>query len=267
MVSTRLRPVSISERDELEPIIVDNPEAIEKGFKIVSRQLQTPSGPLDLLAISEDGTLVVVELKNEPTDGHLGHGLRYYDWCRQNLAWIAQAHADKKFPINVKALPRLYLVAPSFTDTVKQVAKYIAVGIDLKLFEYQAVKNEKNELGVICKELDLGEPPTPPSITSVEEKMNYFKDGKVKNLFETIRAELREKGIEEKPISGLTITFWYNGKRFMWMAPRQKYFVANALIPGEKSWGGLQSISTRNQWNKFNASQIKKYLEYLDSTE
>src|SRR3972149_6470941 len=109
----KIKSVTIRERDELEPILIANPEIIEDGLRVINHQQQTNTGPLDILGVDAEGTLVVIELKNEAAEGHLDQGLRYYDWCRQNLAWIAQAFKD--FEINMKTLPRLFLIAPSFT--------------------------------------------------------------------------------------------------------------------------------------------------------
>lgn len=151
-MSIRVRPINIGERDQLEPIIITNPDVIEPGLKIVAHQLSTDSGPLDILGVDAEGTLVVIELKNEPAEGHLDQGLRYYDWCRQNLAWIAQAY-DAKVRINPGNPPRLVLVAPAFTDTVKRIAKY--VDIELQLFEYHAFENDKAEKGSFALRLIL----------------------------------------------------------------------------------------------------------------
>ncbi len=217
----KIKSVTIGERDELEPILVANPDIVEEGLRIISHQQQTKTGPLDILGVDSEGTLVVIELKNEAAEGHLDQGLRYYDWCRTNLAWIAEAY--KEFGINLKSLPRLFLIAPSFTDTVKQIAKYVAVGVDLRLLEYHAVENEKGEKGLICRELDFGQPPEPPRIISLAEKAKHFEDTKVRKLWESILAELSKQGIEVKPVSGLSVTLWYKGKRFMWMAPRKRF--------------------------------------------
>ena len=152
----------IEERNKLEPMLVENPYVIEESLRVVTHQQQTDTGPLDILGVDADGTLVVIELKNEAAEGHLDQGLRYYDWCRQNIAWISQAF--KEHHINNEVLPRLILVAPSFTETVRQIAKYVAIGVELKLCEYQAVENEKGEMALICREVDFGEPAERPAL-------------------------------------------------------------------------------------------------------
>lgn len=262
-MALKIRSISIGERDKLEPLLVANPEVIEDGLRVITHQQQTDTGPLDILGVDADGTLVVIELKNEAAEGHLDQGLRYYDWCRQNIAWIAQAFKD--FGINDKALPRLVLIAPSFTETVRQIAKYVAIGVDLKLYEYQAVENEKKEKGLICREVDFGEPPEPPRIMSLADKAKQFEDPKVKRLWEQVVAELPKQQIEVKPVSGYTVTLWYKGKRFMWMRPRRKWFSADILSPAG-GWGGLVNVSTRKDWEKILTGRMKKYLAHIDST-
>jgi len=261
-MALKLKSISIGERDELEPILIENPSVIEEGLRIITHQQMTNTGPLDILAVDAEKTLVVIELKNEAAEGHIDQGLRYYDWCRQNLAWLTQAFSD--FEINPKALPRLFLIAPTYTDTVKQIAKYVAIGVDLRLFEYHALENEKGEHGVICREIDFGLPPEQPKIMSLADKVKYFEDAKVKKLFEDILGELQKQGVEVKPVSNLAITLWYNGKRFIWMAPRKKHFVVNVLSTNG-GWTGGETIHSRKDWSRVYNSQIKKYLEYLDA--
>lgn len=169
-MTLKIKSISIGERDDLEPILVANPGVIEQGLRVITHQQQTDTGPLDILGVDSEGTLVVIELKNEAAETHLDQGLRYYDWCLRSIAWIAQAF--KEHGINEKTRPRLVLIAPSFTETVRQIAKYVAIGVELKLYEYQAVENEKGEKGLICREVDFGEPPEQPDIMSMADKAN-----------------------------------------------------------------------------------------------
>jgi len=262
-MTMKIRSITIGERDRLEPMLVANPDVIEEGLKVITHQQQTDSGPLDILGVDAEGTLVVIELKNEAAEGHLDQGLRYYDWCRQNVAWIAQAF--KTYGVNDKALPRLVLIAPSFSDTVRQIAKYVAIGVALKLYEYQAVENEKGEKGLICREVDFGEPPEPPRIMSLADKAKRFEDPKVKRLWERVVAEMPKQQVEVKCIAGHDVTLWYKGKRFMWMTPRRKWFSANVLSPAG-GWCGNVNVSTRKDWEKLLAGPIKKYMAHIDAT-
>jgi len=196
----KVKAISVREKEELEPLLVANPSIIEDGLKVISHQQATDSGPLDILAVDQEGTLVVIELKNEAADGHLDQGLRYYDWCRQNISWISSAFGPK-YTINADSAPRLMLVAPSFTDTVKRIAKYTSV--ELELVEYHAFQNEKGEQGLICNRIDFGSAPEPPEIPSLEKKRAYFTSEKARALFDLALEALVKQNVEVKPISGL----------------------------------------------------------------
>ena len=48
---------------QLEEILVQCPDLLMQGLKLIGRQTETPGGPLDLLGVDMDGRLVVFELK------------------------------------------------------------------------------------------------------------------------------------------------------------------------------------------------------------
>lgn len=50
---------------DLEQWIASNPEILGQGIVVIGRQVQTRSGPLDLLAIDKAGNLIVIELKRD----------------------------------------------------------------------------------------------------------------------------------------------------------------------------------------------------------
>jgi len=249
----KVKPTDLRERDELEPLLVANPDIIEQGLRILSRQLMTDSGPLDILAVDSEGALVIIELKNEASEGHLDQALRYYDWCRQNVSWISNAYNSNN-QIDPNSPPRLMLIAPSFTDTVKRISKYI--NIELHLVQYHAFANEKSERGILCTLIDYGQPPEPPEVPTIEKKIEYFQNNNVKNLFKAVLDELRETQIEIKPIGGSKISFWYKGKRFMIMRPQKSVFVANVLTPGG-NWTGRIRIDNKEEWNRVFKEHIR----------
>lgn len=256
----KVKPIDLKERDELEPLLIANPEVIEQGLQTVCHQLMTDSGPLDILGVDDEGTLVIIELKNEASESQLDQALRYYDWCRQNISWISKAYSNNHH-INPNSAPRLMLIAPSFTDTVKRISKY--VGVELHLIQYQAFEDEKGERGILCNEIDYGQPPMPPEIPTIEKKLEYFQDGRVRDLFKAVLEELQAKQIEIKPIHGLWVSFWYKGKRFMYMGPKRNFFVAEVLTPGG-NWTSRSRISNRNEWEALFKEHIQTFIEYLN---
>jgi restriction system protein len=80
----------------LEEFLVRNWDKTDLGkqYDLVGSQVQTETGPLDILAQSKDGnTLLVVELKlNRATDGVLGQVQRYMGWVQSQ----AEPHQSVK---------------------------------------------------------------------------------------------------------------------------------------------------------------------------
>lgn len=255
-----VRTVNLSKESDLERVLIDHPTCIEDGLVVLAHQHPTDSGPLDILAVDSEETLVVIELKNEASDGQLDQGLRYYDWCRQNISWITAAYAAKT-KIKAENAPRLLLVAPSFTETVRRISKY--VNAELELIEFHVFQTEKGERGLICNSIDFGQAPVPPEIPSIEKKMEYFQSEKVKELFQQVLAELETKKVEVKPIHELWISFWYSGKRFMYAAPKRKFFVVQVLKT-DSNWSGRIRVSTRKEWEHTLQEYVRKYMQYLD---
>lgn len=263
-MALRIKQTNISEK-ELERIIVENPELIEEGFQIVANQLYTDSGPLDILAVDKNGYLCVIELKSEANEGHLDQGLRYYDWCVQNLAWILKAYSSK-FNIVTKDRPCLMLVAPSFTDTVLRIAKYVGDNAYLYLYKYIAFEDECGEKGITCTVIDYGEIPESPIIPTREKIVKRVKDEKVKELFYAVLSELEQRGIEERPLKTYQFSFWCKGKRFMYLWPEPNCFGAS-ILSTDSSWLPRQKISNRDEWDKLFNGPIKSYLNYLESSK
>ncbi len=60
----RLEPAGQTESEQmLEDTLVQNPDLLMEGLKLIGRQTPTEGGPLDLLGVDRDGQLVVFELK------------------------------------------------------------------------------------------------------------------------------------------------------------------------------------------------------------
>jgi len=252
----RITPIDLTEQ-ELEDLLFNSPDLMEPEMKMLSRQHPTDSGPLDLVGFDEDGTLVVCELKVQPTESHLDQGMRYYDWCRQNIAWL-----HKSFPkIEPENPPRLILIAPSFTSTVKRIAKYVQV--ELQLLEYQAIQDANGEKGLVCREVEFGQPPDPLPVRTIEGILEYFDDDAVKQVFTDARNDLAARKIEVRPLSNEWMSLWYKGKRFAYLGVKKKFFVAQ-IMTLEETWSGRQRITTREEWNAFCDKFMQPVLHQLE---
>jgi hypothetical protein len=257
----KIKEVTLKEREELEPLLVNNPDYIEQGLKILAQQFPTDSGPLDILAVDSEGSLCVIELKDNVEDEQLDQGIRYYDWVKSNIAWLS-----KTFKIvEPEQEPRLILVAPGFSDTLKRVARYTTLNTNevLSLKEYHGIQFENGDKAVICADVEIGEAPKSPEIPTVEKKIDYIQSENVRKLLLTILQELKDKNIEVRPIGGRAMSGRYRGKRFLHLSTRKQWFVGDVQdLNG--TWLGQSQISTKEAWEKFYSEKALPVLKSID---
>jgi endonuclease NucS-like protein len=63
-----IEEASLELEEHLESWIADDPDLLQKGLKVVGRQVQLEAGPLDLLGIDPLGRWVVIEIKRDELD-------------------------------------------------------------------------------------------------------------------------------------------------------------------------------------------------------
>lgn len=75
------RIAQVDYENNLEETLIEHPEMLMHGLTLVARQLQTATGPLDLLGIDADGRLTVFELKrgDTPRDA-ITQAIDYASW-------------------------------------------------------------------------------------------------------------------------------------------------------------------------------------------
>ncbi|MEM3490108.1 MAG: endonuclease NucS [Candidatus Bathyarchaeia archaeon] len=248
-----LEEIEIEEK-ELEQILYDNPHYLEEGLKPINRQFPTDSGPLDLLCVDDDNVLVVIELKNEEDDYQLLQALRYYDYIAEHIYELSHHFSTSGITISTKD-PRLMLVAPSFSDTLKRAAKYLGIEIDLK--EYIAVKMPNGEIGLIIRDVEIpGMQPSPPP--TINEKLDRIRDKNLKEVANKILEELKRDGVELRPIHGDWISLFYKNKKLASMACRRTRLVVE--IPTQEGKGKKHYILKEEDWLKVYHEKLKPLM-------
>jgi Holliday junction resolvase-like predicted endonuclease len=240
-----LQPTQVSER-ELEEFIVENPDAIEDGFKILSRQWPTDSGPLDILGADAEGTIVIIELKAKEDDAQIIQGLRYYDYISSNITAIANYFSREDLPLSDQDL-RLILIAPSFSQTLRRISNYIDVELELK--EYKAFKLPSGEYGIVFNTVEIEEGRRPRLYPSLVDKLNNIKDEKIRNLAIRFLKDLESHGFEKKMVHDEWISLWFGGKRIAALGCKRKFFVIDT--------------ETDEGWKRFRIQSESDYSKML----
>lgn len=233
---TKYLPVEISEH-QLEDLIRQEPEYIEKGLKFIDHQTFTSRGPLDVIFIDSGHALVITELKIIEDDGMLVQGIDYYDYILRNLEGFARGYA--RHEIDTKQQPRLFLVAPSFSVTMINRIKWI--DIPISLFEFQCIEMESNkgEILPVFKEVSIPEISVMPEVYSLEDRIKYITDTKIKELVRSFIAECQIWDSQRVLIepTKYDISMKVSGRVFAYLAPRRKYFMIYTNDP-EGKWTG-----------------------------
>lgn len=64
-IESKMAQEGRTEPYDLEEWIVSNPSIVSSDLVIIGKQVQTKSGPLDLLALDKSGNTVIIELKRD----------------------------------------------------------------------------------------------------------------------------------------------------------------------------------------------------------
>ncbi|MCK4424996.1 DUF91 domain-containing protein [Candidatus Bathyarchaeota archaeon] len=59
------RKTEVVEERDIESSIVKSPIQLEDGLEILGHQVETDHGPLDVLAVDQNKTLVIIEIKKK----------------------------------------------------------------------------------------------------------------------------------------------------------------------------------------------------------
>jgi hypothetical protein len=161
-------PMSLAAVDQtstellLEVSIVRQPDLLGDGMKLVGRQVDTPGGPLDLLGVDEDGSIVVYELKRgELTRDAVAQLLDYASYIaelgaadigalvvknsgRNGIekisdfdAWYQQQFG-KTFEVQ---RPKIALVGLGVDDRARRMVEFLAnAGIEVSLLTFHGFK-------------------------------------------------------------------------------------------------------------------------------
>ncbi len=133
---------SLESEKRLENWIANDLSLLGEDLLLIGRQTRTKSGPLDILAIDSDGTLVIIELKRHRTPREVvAQVLDYASWVaqqtphdidticfgcsRRTLADAFRAHFDSELPEDACKSHRMIIVAAELDDSSERIIKYL----------------------------------------------------------------------------------------------------------------------------------------------
>ena len=157
-MSLSIRPLALTDREELAALVETNLAALEGGLRLLERRFPAGQVPVDLVAADPRERLVLIILGSGSNPAMLLQGLEAYGWCRENGALLGRLLPGAR--IDATAPPRLFLLAPRFSDSLRRTARYLGalapVLVECRCLEVNGVRG-------ICFEPVEGNVEAPPA--------------------------------------------------------------------------------------------------------
>ncbi len=230
--------VEITEK-ELENAVRQAPTLIEEGLNFVDHQRKTERGPLDVLLVDSDGTLVLAELKVEESDEMLMQGLDYYDYIATHIEGIAAVY--KGHSIDASKRPRLMLIAPSFSQRLLSRCRWISEEVSISVYSFQPVKLDDGSTMVVYTPVETARKPEPEKpVPTKAELLEYIRDDEARRLASRFLEEMKSWGgnaiaLDYKPW-GISIKL--KGKVLAYWEVRRSY-IRISTYDAEGNWKGF----------------------------
>lgn len=216
------KKIDVSEQ-QLEDLVRRYTDEIEEGLVYVDHQKQTVGGRLDVLMVDSGNALVIAELKIVQEDGMLMQGLDYYDYISCHIEAFARLYESHK--IDPKQQVRLFLIAPSFSQTLINRCRWLDLPISLFTFNCLLFEDDV-DLVPIFSEQELPTRPTTIELSSIDDHLMYITDSEVRNSVKKLLEEVQ--GWKQETITldatQSVISMKINGRVFAYLGVRRKHY-------------------------------------------
>jgi hypothetical protein len=123
-VVTVASPAPALGKEEILQLLFSNTAALENGLRAIDRAIPCgPSRTIDVLAVDSLTQLVVIALEAAPNDSMLLRSISDYDWIVGHVPILRKLYQGQV--INFSAPPRIFLVAPEFSQQLTGAARLI----------------------------------------------------------------------------------------------------------------------------------------------
>lgn len=298
-ITTTLKKEGRKESDNLEQWIKQCPEILGENLLLIGNQIYTKSGPLDFLAIDENGNIVVIELKRHKIARKaLAQAIDYASdlasWsieeldnaCSKFTGQNLEDYITENFPnkelvwddIPINQSQRIILVGLSIGESLERMINWLSenfnVLINAIIITYGKTISGDEVIAatsIIPEEIEEEHRKRRTkkiSPKTLEDHQYKIKNEKLRDFFFNTESKIKalSKYIEELPRIKY-IVFKHKGTVVAKLYPRQEFFAIKAYEnsptgPKESEWLEVRN-EIENREEMF--EKIKRYISYLDS--
>lgn len=218
---------------ELEDIVRRSADLIEEGLVYVDHQKQTAGGRLDVLMVDSGKALVLAELKVFQDDGMLLQGVDYYDYISDHVESFARLYKDHL--IDPTQQVRLFLIAPSFSQTLVNRCKWL--DLPISLFTFNCLKFDgEDDVVPIFSEQQIPTPPEPVEVFYIDDHLAYITDPAVRVKATSLLDEIKswKPGNISLDAIKFAVSMKLNGRVFAYLSPRRQHYVIGTYNAEDK---------------------------------
>ena len=126
--------VNDNSNSDIVELLAQGLSALERGLQAVKRDVPTPAGNIDILAVDMVGRIVIVEVCDSRSEDILFRAIDHFDWALSEMSALKQKL--ESYNIDPTLAPRILILAPSFTEKFVKRASYLNPNF-IDIYEFQ----------------------------------------------------------------------------------------------------------------------------------
>jgi hypothetical protein len=136
--SLAIEKIKLESHHELEEMLTNEITQIENDLAVIANHVPVnDKATLDILCRDNNGQLVILQLSVSEDDTMFLHGIQSLDYVDKFKSFLKATYKEQK--IDDKQKPRLILIAPSFSDAVRNAVEGMK-GLRIDLYEWEYLK-------------------------------------------------------------------------------------------------------------------------------
>ncbi len=148
-----LKKVEDFSKEEIKNLVAGNYKMLDKNLELIGRSLGTRSERLwDLVGIDDKKRLVLINVELRYNDKMLYQIVNRLDWAWENMENINKMHPS--YVVDDNQMPRVIVVAPSYSPFFKKSITYLNYRIKIELFTFTYLENAA-EKGIFLEPVEI----------------------------------------------------------------------------------------------------------------